>query len=149
MSQFECSSRVVIPEEILGREIDLGQVTVTREMIAAYAEGVGDVVTLAGPMEEAPPTFCLTFRRDLTPDISLPPNVFSLYGGHDLEFHQPIRAGVTYHITARIADVYEKSGRSGALTVVVREATIRDERGDLAARIVERQMIRERPAQTT
>jgi len=99
---------------------------------------------LAQPIVEAPPTFCLTLRRGFTPELPLPPHLFGVYGGHDLEFHQPLRAGASYRITARIVDVYEKSGRSGALTIVVREALVHDGRGQLAVRVTERQIIRER-----
>jgi len=134
-----------IPHDLLGREVDLGEVTVTRDMIASYVRAVGDDTSLGGSLEEAPPTFCLTLRRGLTPDIPLPPGTFGVYGGHDLEFLQPIRAGRRYRTSARVVDVFEKSGRSGALTVVVREATIREEDGSPAVRITERQIIRARP----
>lgn len=136
---------IEIPAELLGREVDLGQVTVTAEMIAAYAAAVGDPCADTRAAEEAPPTFCLALRRGMTPEIPLPPELFGVYGGHDIEFHRSIWAGATYRIGGRIADVYEKIGRSGTLTIVVREATIRDVTGQLAARIVERQIIRQRP----
>jgi hypothetical protein len=144
-SESEISPRVEIPHDLLGREIDLGEVTVTREMIASYVRSVGDDTSLAGSPDEAPPTFCLTLRRGMTPDIPLPPGTFGVYGGHDLEFLQPIRAGRRYLISARVVDVFEKSGRSGHLTVVVREATVRDEEGNPAVRISEREIIRARP----
>lgn len=131
-----------LPEGLLGREVDLGSVLVTGEMIAAYARAVDDETTLAGPLEEAPPTFCLAMGLGMKPEVALPSGMFGVYGGHDLEFHHPIRAGETYRIRARVVDVYEKSGRSGALTVVVREAEIRDATGRLAARITERQIVR-------
>lgn len=137
--------RIVIPDHLLGRDIDLGRVTVTAEMIAAYARAVGDPAAAAGPPSEAPPTFCLAMRRGMTPPIELPPDLFGVYGGHDLEFHHPILAGETYRITARVADVYEKIGRSGPLIVVVREATIHDSAHQLAVRIIERQIVRQRP----
>ena len=134
-----------LPDGLLGCEVDLGSVRVTGEMIAAYARAVGDDTTLAGPLEEAPPTFCLALGLGMKPDVPLPPGLFGVYGGHDLEFHRPIRAGETYHIRARIVDVYEKSGRTGALTVVVREAEVMDAAGRLAARITERQIVRQGP----
>ena len=134
-----------IPDHLLGREVDLGHVVVTEGMIAAYLRAVGDEGTQAGPYQEAPPTFCLAMRRGMTPAITLPPDTFGVYGGHDIEFHRSIRAGEMYHVTGRIADVYEKIGRSGVLTVIVREATIRDSAGRLAARISERQIVRRRP----
>lgn len=137
---------ITIPADLLGREVDLGTVTVTAEMIAAYVTAVGEVSAEPRPADEAPPTFCLALRRGMTPDVQLPPDMFGVYGGHDLEFHHPIRAGGTYRITGRITDVYEKIGRSGTLTVVVREATIRDGTEQVAARIVERQIVRRRPS---
>jgi hydroxyacyl-ACP dehydratase HTD2-like protein with hotdog domain len=132
-----------IPESQLGRQVELGRVTVTAEMIARYAEAVGDTPAASG---EAPPTFCLSMRRGMTPEVQLPADTFGVYGGHDLEFHQPIRAGVDYRITGKIAEVYEKMGRSGTLTVVVREAVVSDSRDRIAVRIVERQIVRKRPA---
>ena len=132
-----------VPEDLLGREVELGRVTVTTAMIANYVHAVGDTLAASG---EAPPTFCLSMRRGMTPEVQLPPDTFGVYGGHDLEFHQPIRAGERYRITGTIAEVYEKIGRSGTLTVVVRDATICDRTGTLAARIVERQIVRKRPA---
>lgn len=131
-----------IPEELLGREVELASVTVTAEMIANYAHAVGDTAPTSG---EAPPTFCLSMRRGMTPDVPLEADMFGVYGGHDLEFHHPIRAGERYRITGRIAEVYEKIGRSGTLTVVVREADIRDQAGEVAAKITERQIVRKRP----
>lgn len=136
---------ISIPHELLGREVDLGKVRVTEEMIAAYRAAVGDPT---GSLNEAPPTFCLALRRGMTPSLDLPPHLFGVYGGHDIEFHTPIRAGKQYRLSGRISEVYEKIGRSGVLTVVVREATIHDDAGRLAARIVERQIIRQRPGDT-
>lgn len=137
--------RISIPDHLLGRNVDLGRVTVTTEMIAAYARAVGDPAADAGTPSEAPPTFCLAMRRGMTPAIELPPDLFGVYGGHDLEFHHPIRAGETYQITGRVADVYEKIGRSGPLVIVVREATIRDSAGHIAVQVIERQIVRHRP----
>jgi len=135
---------ISVPRDVLGRDVDLGRVRVTAEMIAAYRAAVGDTA-VPGKENEAPPTFCLALRRGMTPAIELPPHLFGVYGGHDLELHRPIRAGEVYHISGNISDVYEKMGRSGVLTVVVRAALIRDAVGRLAVRIVERQIIRRRP----
>jgi hydroxyacyl-ACP dehydratase HTD2-like protein with hotdog domain len=131
-----------IPEDELGRAVVLGEVTVTAEMIGAYVRAVGDT---PAPSGEAPPTFCLAMRRGMMPEVALPPDVFGVYGGHDLEFHQPIRAGESYRITGSIAEVYEKIGRSGTLTVVVRDAVVAARDGKTVARIVERQIVRQRP----
>src|SRR5512140_172634 len=109
---------LTLPPDLLGRDFDFGAVTVTRDAIRRYAEMVGDAATLAAVDESkgpvvAPPTFCLTLHRGMRPEVTLPPGTFGVYGGHDLEFLRPIREGETYRIGARIADVYEKSGRTG------------------------------------
>lgn len=139
---------VRVPPGLLGREVPQGRTVVTTDMIAAYASAVGDEATLAAGCVEAPPTFCLALRRGFEPEVELPAGVFGVHGGHDLEFHVPVRAGAGYEVTSRLVDVYEKSGRSGTMTVLVREACVRDDGGTLVARIVERQILRERPADT-
>lgn len=133
---------IALPDGILGQTVALGTVTVTRDMIRAYAAGVGDDETLAGDCATAPPTFVLALRRGMSPAVELPAGTFGVYGGHDLIFHDVIRAGRTYHLSARLSDVYEKSGRSGALTVVVREAVVATESGTPVVEIIERQIIR-------
>jgi len=139
---------ISIPPGLLGRDFDLGAVRITPEMIGSYADVVGDRAALEGPMREAPPTFCLFLHRGMRPEVELPPDFFGVYGGHDIELHQPLRAGESYHLHARLADVYEKSGRSGALTVIVREARIEDAAGQIAVCITERQIVRARPGES-
>jgi len=133
-----------IPDNLLGREIDLGEVHVTAEMIEFYRAAIGAPAS-GPPSGEAPATFCLALRRGMQPDLPLPPDTVGLYGGNDMEFRRPIRAGKTYRISARLADVYEKSGRSGTFVVIEREALVREVSGELAARIIERQIVRPIP----
>lgn len=131
--------------DLCSRELDLGEVTVTPEMIARYMEAVGDESSPTLPPGEAPPSFCLTLRGGITPRVQLPVEMFGVYGGHDLEFHRPIRAGERYHLTGRIAEVYEKMGRSGALTIIALALLVRDDAGRTVARVIERQIVRRRP----
>lgn len=136
---------VIVPAGLLGKVVDLGEVEISSAMIEAYARAVGDDETLAAGCNVAPPTFCLTLRRGFVPDLELPPGTFGVYGGHDIELGEALIPGDTCRITSRISDVYEKSGRSGAMTVVVREAEILRADGRLAARISERQIVRRIP----
>lgn len=137
---------VEVPAGLLGREVPQGRVRVTTEMIAAYARAVGDAATLAEACVVAPPTFCVALRPGFEPAVTLAPEAFDMHGGHDLEFHRPIRAGAEYEVAARILDVYEKTGRTGTLVVVVREVLVREaDGGPLAARMIERQVVRRRP----
>jgi len=134
-----------VPHDLLGREVDLGDITVTTDLIAEYMRAVGDPATSGSPLHEAPPTFCLAVRRAASPSVPLPADMFSVHGGHDLEVHQPIRAGGRYAIRGCVADVFEKMGRTGRLTVIVSEVRITDVRGMLATRLLERMIVRPRP----
>jgi acyl dehydratase len=140
---------LLVSDDIVGREADLGRVDVTADAIEAYLRWAGDTPRLRAlsnspfPLE-APPTFCLSLYRGMTPAVELPDGCFAMYGGHDIEIHRPIRAGDSLHVRARITDVFEKSGRSGTLTVVVRQVSMRDDRGFEVTSVAERQMIRRR-----
>jgi hypothetical protein len=134
-----------VPHDVLGRAVDLGEVTVTSDMIAASMLAVGDPAITGMPPPEAPPTFCLAVRRAASPSVPLPADMFSVHGGHDLEFHKPIRAGERYVIRGWVADVFEKMGRTGRLTVIVSEVRITDGQGTLVTRLMERMIVRPRP----
>jgi acyl dehydratase len=54
-------------------------------------------------------------------------------GGKSIEWHRPMRAGDHLHATVQIADVYEKTGRSGTMVFVVNRMTFTDPNGDLVA----------------
>jgi acyl dehydratase len=133
--------------DVVGREADLGRVTITADSIVRYLRGMGDEQRLgavAAGIEslEAPPTFCLSLYAGMTPRVELPDDTFAMYGGHDIELRRPIRAGDVLHVQAKITDLYEKSGRSGSLTVVVRRVSMHDERGAEVVRVTERQIVR-------
>lgn len=133
--------------------VQLGPVTVTAEDIQSFAEAMGDLNPLytdadaaraAGyPDVIAPPMFCMRMRGGrLLPEVPLPPGFMSLHAGQEIEFHDEIMAGQTYTITSRVADVYEKTGRSGPMEIIVRESTITDSEGRTIVTIRERQIVR-------
>src|SRR5512134_3248204 len=115
---------LLLNDDVVGREADLGEVRVTAAAIEAYLRWAADEQRLRDlPAREAPPTFCLSLYPGMTPVVELPNDCFAMYGGHDIELIRPIRPEDALRVHARITDVYEKSGRSGSLTVVVREIT--------------------------
>ena len=68
------------------------------------------------------------------PDI---PNVWTLgwaRGGEELEFYKPIRVGDRVSVKCRLADLYEKEGRSGKLVFAISEHTYTNQNGDLLAK---------------
>ena len=138
---------------LLGKEVALGTFAVTAEDIRAFAEAVGDLNPLYFDAESArqagypdviaPPMFCMQMRGGhLLPEVPLEPGLVGLHAGQELEFYDEIYAGQTYSATARVAEVYEKTGRSGPLEVIVREVTITDSAGKVVVALREREMVR-------
>lgn len=139
---------LLLEDDVVGREADLGEVEVTAAAIEGYLRWAGDEQRLLelGSSEpiDSPATFCLSLYGGMTPTVKLSDDCFAMYGGHDIEVRRPIRAGDRLRVRARITDVYEKSGRSGTLTVVVREVSMCDPGGAEVVRVCERQMVRRR-----
>jgi acyl dehydratase len=132
--------------EVKGKEYAPFVVTVERGKIKEFARAIGDLSPFylddtIGRASEwgdiiAPPTFPTTFRdehadtgamlKDLGVDISR-----ILHGEQEFEQKKPIRPGETYLCRTRIADIYEKAGRSGPMAFVVRETTVTDGENDI------------------
>ena len=137
---------IQINTSVKGKEYPPYTVTVERGKIKEFARAIGDLSPFylddaVGRASEwgdiiAPPTFPVTFRdetqdtgallRDLGTDISR-----ILHGEQEFEQKKPIRPGETYLCRTRIADIYEKAGRSGPMAFVVRETTVTDGENDI------------------
>ena len=131
---------------VKGKEYAPFVVTVERGKIKEFARAIGDLSPFylddnIGRASEwgdiiAPPTFPITFRdenadtgamlRDLGVDISR-----ILHGEQEFEHFKPIRPGDTYLCQSRITDVYEKTGRSGAMAFVAREMAVVDRESEI------------------
>jgi len=142
-----------IDPDLLGREVEAGTFSVSAEDIRAFAEAVGDLNPLylepevarrAGyPGVIAPPTFCMQLRGSrMLPEVPLEPGVVGLHAGQEIDFHDEIYAGQTYTVTAKVTEVYEKTGRSGPMGVIVREMEIKDRSGKKVVVLRERQIVR-------
>ena len=127
--------------DVKGKEYAPFTVTVERGKIKEFARAIGDLspfylddaVGRASQWGDiiAPPTFPTTFRdetadtgsmlRDLGVDIGR-----ILHGEQEFEHYKPIRPGETYLCRSRVTDIYEKTGRSGAMAFVVREMAVTD-----------------------
>jgi acyl dehydratase len=131
---------IQINKGVIGKEYAPYVVTVERGKIKEFARAIGDLNPFymddgVGQASEwgdviAPPTFATTFRdeaaseallRDLGTDVSR-----LLHGEQEFELVRPIQPGQTYLCRTKVLDVYEKTGKSGAMAFVVRETTITD-----------------------
>ncbi|MGH7789578.1 MAG: hypothetical protein ACRERC_22090 [Candidatus Binatia bacterium] len=131
-----------VPPGLLGRDIELGTVDVTRDLIRDYGRAVCDPELAAGPCDRAPLGLALALRGGPQPEVELSPQTLSVHAGHHITIERPLTAPGRYQIRTRLADVFEKSGRSGALTVVVRRASIVAEDGAVHALVEDQQIVR-------
>ena len=105
---------------------------------AAKAAGFADV--------PAPPTFPTTFRD--AQDAKLRDKVgfdFAklVHGQQEYEMPRPLVAGDVLKVRSRVADIYTKEGRSGAMIMVITETTGRRPDGSVA--FVGRSTVIQRP----
>jgi acyl dehydratase len=136
---------IQINTSVVGKEYPPFVVTVERGKIKEFARAIGDLNPFyiddrVGQASEwgdviAPPTFATTFRdegasetffRDLGVDISR-----VLHGEQEFEMVRPIQPGHTYLCRSRIVDIYEKTGKSGAMAFVLRETAITDRANEI------------------
>ena len=141
---------ITVNKDVKGKEYPPFAVTVERGKIKEFARAIGDLSPFylddaVGRASEwgdivAPPTFAITFRddnadtgtvlKDLGVDISR-----ILHGEQEFESYKPIRPGETYLCRSRITDIYEKTGRSGAMAFVVREMTVTDPDNEIVSMV--------------
>lgn len=69
-------------------------------------------------------------RRGLTPRIKA---TKTMAGGNEIEFFKPIRVGDRITRVSKIADIYEKEGRSGTLVFTVFESRYTNQDGEVVA----------------
>ena len=121
-------------------------VRVTREMILAFCEAVGEKnLRYQGDRDEnsadsagieAPLSFAAIFGDGENIFSQYPAlNTRRLLAGIDLEFISPIRAGDSITTVSRIKEVYEKTGRSGPMVFIVISSILRKQNGEIAARL--------------
>ena len=136
----------------LGKEFDRYTYNVTKEEIVEFAQSIGETnplyideayartTTYSGLI--APPTFCIVFRSYARlPDLKLSYGKRGFDGGKECTFLAPIRPGDAITGVDRIAQVYEKTGRSGNMIFVVRESELTNQHGAQVA-VVRQSLIR-------
>lgn len=137
---------------VVGQEFDRYTYEVTREDIVEFATSLGETNPLYTDEEYAattpyggliaPPTFCVSFRSYATmPDLKLNYGKRGFDGGKECQFFAPIRPGDSITGVDRIAEVYEKTGRSGNMIFIVRESEMTNQYGEKVA-VIRQSLIR-------
>jgi acyl dehydratase len=129
---------------LIGREFEAAApIEVTAEMIANFRIAIGYTVTRyidpAAPASSdelvAPPAFAGIFRLAELTFEKLPNGSRRLAAGMEVDFVAPIRAGDRIMMASRITEVYEKTGRTGAMVFMVIGSTLKNQDGEIVARI--------------
>ncbi|MFQ5521869.1 MAG: MaoC family dehydratase N-terminal domain-containing protein [Candidatus Methylomirabilia bacterium] len=148
---------IQVNRDVVGKEYTPFAVTVERGKVKEFARAIGDLnpfylkddIGRACQWGDiiAPPTFPITFRNeqadtaafldDLGVDISR-----VLHGEQEFEFFREIKPGETFLCRTRIAELYEKTGRSGPMAFVVRETAVTDQDNQLVAKMRNTTIIR-------
>lgn len=140
-------------QAIIGREFEAeSPVEITAEMITNFCYAIGEARPLhtglgvpANGQEHAvaaPPSFAGVFRLAELTFEKLPHGSRRLAAGMEVDFIAPIRAGDRITMTSRIKEVYEKTGRTGAMVFMVIGSTLKNQHGDVVALIDHRFMHR-------
>ncbi len=134
---------------LIGREFEAAApIEVTAEMIANFRIAIGyprdiDPAAIASSDELlAPPAFAGIFRLAELTFEKLPNGSRRLAAGMEVDFVAPIRAGDRIMMVSRITEVYEKTGRTGAMVFMVIGSTLKNQNGEVVARIDHRFMHR-------
>lgn len=141
---------------VIGKELAAGRLEVTAETIAAYCGALEETNPLytdpafaaQGPYGAiiAPPGILQTARLAPPPDPNINFVGTSFMAGSRQEYHLPIRAGDTLEGYASIAQVYEKTGRSGRMVFVVRRNRYINQHGETVATLENSMVMRETKA---
>jgi acyl dehydratase len=126
----------VISREFIGRTSEPVTLDVERGHIRRFCEAIGEddpiyfdeqAARAAGyPAIPAPPTFAAALRpNDARTGMDLDWKKI-LHGEQEFAYARPLYAGDRVTLVQRIADIYEKSGKAGAMDMLVLETEARD-----------------------
>jgi len=125
-----------IRSEWVGIEFDVSTFEMKADRMIAWAQACGEedppFVDSEHPDFQAPPNFttvCTSgrFLPEGFPDIG---NGFGIDGGKTVDCLAPIRAGDTITGSATIAEVFDKTGRSGTMVFIVQRMAFTNQKGD-------------------
>ncbi len=129
-----------IKKEWVGLEFDTAEFEVTEADIVSFSRAVGETdprfLDPAHPDFQAPPTFSSRFvSRRVLPEAF--PHIGSrgFDAGKAVTCHGPVRAGHRLVAHSKIADVYEKTGRSGPMVFIVHRMDFTNQDGELLSTV--------------
>src|SRR3984893_17759028 len=121
-----------IDSSLIGASSQPQTFEVTREAVLRFMEATEDPALQSGiPLEYAPPTFPTTFRSRV-PGLELDSSKMQLiHGEQQYTYTRKLRIGEKITCVVRVADIRERSGKNGPMTIVISEIIGTDEQRQL------------------
>ena len=131
---------------VLSKVYQAGPFQVTRQMISLYTSAIGETNPLyvggdpgaqgQGSDIIAPPALAVNFIDDWSPpDLRLEFDGILFLAGYWVEPLVPMRPGDELRASIRVTDVYPKTGRSGPMVFLKKEALFTNQRGEQVSRV--------------
>jgi hypothetical protein len=117
-----------IDSSLIGASSQPHTFEVTREAVVRFMQATEDPALQEGAaVEYAPPTFPTTFRLRV-PGLVLDGSKMQLiHGEQQYTYTRRLRIGEKISCVARVADIRERTGKSGPMTIVISEIIGMDE----------------------
>lgn len=117
-------------QKMVGVPNQMGSVTFDETMVSRFLEAAGDELSPEGAI---PPLIAMAFVGDL-PMVRTNWKGRGFLAGQVFWPQKPLKIGDEVISTTTLADVYEKTGRSGALLFLVWDTVLTNQDGDEVAR---------------
>lgn len=131
--------------KVIGKEFVRREQRVTRELLLEYADLMGATHPIYLDAEAARargyrdiiamPTFLIAEASLPLVPPEIPFNGGGLNAGYECAFYREVYPGDTLTYSTSIADLYEKTGRSGTMHFVIREIKVTNQRQETVALI--------------
>lgn len=131
----------------VGKEFSSDEFEVKADDILAYAKAAGETEARFTdpnhPDFQAPPTFTARFMGRRTMPMDFPRiGRRGFDAGKSVTVHAPVRPGHRIVAHSRIAEVYEKTGRSGPMVFIVHRMEFTEQSGELLS-VVDWRMVQQ------
>jgi hypothetical protein len=144
----ESTDLAAVRADWAGREFDRSTFVAEQDKMLAWADACGETEARftdpADPDFQAHPGFALGFsaRWMLPPDFPQIGNGSGIDGGKTIDVLAPIRPGDQLSAVSTVADIYDKTGRSGTMVFIVHRMAFVNQAGIHVA-TVDTKMIRQ------
>jgi len=129
---------IEINRHLVGKEFDVSSFEVSTEEIVQFATFCGDTdprfTDPTHPDFQAPPTLTAKYTAwRMLPERFRPYGQRGFDAGKCVSVLGPIRPGDTLTAHSQLADIYEKTGRSGPMVFIVHRMEFENQRGEPVA----------------